>query len=55
MKVMSLLAYFLIMKMDRVRSSETSVVFHRITRHHIPEDGALAYILPIDFYLIVST
>jgi hypothetical protein len=35
------LSFSLTLKMEAVRSSETSLNFYRSTRHHIPEDSTL--------------
>jgi hypothetical protein len=37
-KLVSLLPYFLALKMDVIYSSETLVAFHRTTPHYVPED-----------------
>jgi hypothetical protein len=36
-------AYFLILKMEAIHYSETSVNFHLTTRYYIPEDGIVKY------------
>jgi hypothetical protein len=37
------MAHSPILKMEAVRSSETSVNFHHITQRHIPEDSNVRY------------
>jgi hypothetical protein len=39
--LVSCLAYSSILKMEAIRSSETSIDFHRTTRHYIREDRTL--------------
>jgi hypothetical protein len=52
----SSLADFSILKMEAIRSSETSVQFTRSTRRHIPEDGILlVFLLHRLIYLPNST
>jgi hypothetical protein len=41
--VATFLAYFSTLKMEAVRSSETSVNFYQTTRHYIPEDSTPCY------------
>jgi hypothetical protein len=41
--LISYLAYFSLLKMDAIFSSETSVDFQRNTRHYIPKDRTIRY------------
>jgi hypothetical protein len=47
------LAYFLILKMEVICSSKTSIDTQRTTRRYIPEDGTLQNIIYLNIYWIM--